>query len=55
MQNESINNIPVKSRSVSLDQGIVLVDESYDGTGAILNPTDEQVDEYYNLLGYYIS
>jgi len=50
MQNESMNNLPIKSRAVSLDQGIVLVDETSDGNGSILNPTDEQADEFYNLL-----
>ena len=50
MQNESINNMPVKSRAVSIDQGIVLVDETADGDGSILNPTDEEADEFYNML-----
>lgn len=50
MQNESINNTPIKSRSVSLDQGIVLVDETTDGNGSILNPTDEEVDDFYNAI-----
>ena len=50
MQNESINNVAIRSRSVSLDQGIVLVDESEDGDGSLLNPTDEETDDFYNSI-----
>ena len=41
----------------SLDQGILIVDESANGSGSIMRPTDEEVDEYYsNLLqNYYVS
>jgi hypothetical protein len=45
--NESINNSTVKSRMISLDQGILIVDETVDGDGSPMNPTDEQVDEFY--------
>jgi hypothetical protein len=47
---ESDESITVRSRVVSLDQGILIVDETYDGDGSLLNPTDEQVDEFFNQL-----
>jgi Zn-dependent M28 family amino/carboxypeptidase len=48
--NESEKSITLRSRVVSLDQGILIVDETLDGDGSLLNPTDEQVDEFYNQL-----
>ncbi|MBK9097719.1 MAG: M20/M25/M40 family metallo-hydrolase [bacterium] len=48
--NESINNITLRSRVVSLDQGILIVDETSDGDGSIMNPTDTEVDDFYNGL-----
>ena len=48
--NESVYNFPVKSRSISLDQGILVVDEASDGTGALMKPTDEEVDNFYTSL-----
>jgi FlgD Ig-like domain len=55
--NESPNSVEVKSRVISLDQGILVVDESIDGNGALLNPTDQQVDSFYNeiLTGFPIT
>ncbi|RJP72966.1 MAG: M20/M25/M40 family metallo-hydrolase [Ignavibacteriales bacterium] len=47
--NESVAAV-VKSRAVSLNSGIVVVDETANGNGAQLKPTDEQVDEFYNSL-----
>jgi hypothetical protein len=38
--NESINNTTLRSREVSLDQGILIVDETADGDGSLMNPTD---------------
>ncbi len=35
---------------VSLDQGILIVDETADGDGSLLNPTDAEVDDFYNEL-----
>lgn len=49
-QNESAGTDTIKSRIISLDQGILLVDETVDGNGTLLNPTDQQVDDHYNLL-----
>jgi hypothetical protein len=46
--NESLNNTTLRSRVVSLDQGILIVDETADGDGTLMNPTDEQVDEFYS-------
>ena len=46
--NESGRTAPLRSRIVSLDQGILVVDETLDGDGSLMNPTDEQVDEFYD-------
>ena len=48
--NESEYSETVRSRAVSLDQGILLVDETKNGDGSPLNPTDEQVDQFYRDL-----
>ncbi|MEE9448640.1 MAG: M20/M25/M40 family metallo-hydrolase [Ignavibacteriaceae bacterium] len=48
--NESENNTTLRSRVVSLDQGVLIVDETADGDGSPMNPTDEQVDDFYNEL-----
>ena len=48
--NESINNTTLKSRPVTLDQGILVIDETSDGDGSLMNPTDEQVDDFYSAL-----
>jgi hypothetical protein len=50
MLNESEESITIRSKVVSLDQGILIVDETFDGDGSQLNPTDEQVDEFYDQL-----
>ncbi|MGB2957551.1 MAG: M20/M25/M40 family metallo-hydrolase, partial [Bacteroidota bacterium] len=39
-----------KSRVVSLDQGLLLVDETKDGDGSPQNPTDAQTDAFYEAL-----
>jgi hypothetical protein len=49
-QNESIASDVVRSRGVSLDGGILVVDETRDDTGAILRPTDEEVDVFYSSV-----
>jgi hypothetical protein len=48
--NQSISSDTLKSRIISLDKGILLADETNDGTGSLLNPTDQQVDEFYNQI-----
>lgn len=49
--NESLKNKYLRSRAVTLDKGIVLIDETEDGDGTELKPTDETVDSAYkNLL-----
>jgi hypothetical protein len=54
--NESENNITLRSRVISLDQGILIVDETADGDGSPMKPTDAQVDEFYaNLLSNFKS
>lgn len=53
--NESPGSDTLRSQLISLDRGILLVDETNDGDGSILNPTDLQVDEFYQqLLGSFI-
>ena len=54
--NESENNIIIRSRVVSMDQGVLIVDDTEDGDGSLMNPTDHQVDNFYNeLLSQYKS
>ncbi len=48
--NESLNNTTLRSRVVSLDQGILIVDETADGDGSPMNPTDAEVDDFYDEL-----
>ncbi len=48
--NESLLSQPIVSRCVSLDQGILVIDETSDGDGTIYNPTDEEVDIFYENL-----
>jgi hypothetical protein len=48
--NESESTIELRSRIVSLDQGILIVDETADGNGTIMNPTDQQVDDFYDEI-----
>jgi len=49
-QNESLDSDTVKSRAISLDQGVLVVDETADGSGTILSPTDNEVDEFFDSL-----
>lgn len=48
--NESPGSDTLRSQLISLDRGILLVDETNDGDGSILNPSDQQVDEFYQQL-----
>lgn len=41
---------PVKGRLATHDSGIFVVDGSKDGTGTLLRPSDESVDNYYASL-----
>ena len=50
LDRETIYNKTAWARAISLDQGILVVDETKDGTGVIANPTDEQVDTFYTQL-----
>ncbi len=47
---ESKNNFQVNCRPVTLNKGILLIDETKDGDGSILNPTVDQVNEFYNYV-----
>jgi hypothetical protein len=55
--NESPPTAQLRSRLVSLDMGILLVDESADSIGAPGNPTEQEVDDYYSSLleGYAVT
>ena len=55
--NESPPTAQLRSRLVSLDMGILLVDESADSIGAPGNPTEQEVDDYYSSLleGYTVT
>ncbi len=53
MRNESPPSL-VRSRVVSMDNGILIVNDSYEGNGVPLNPTSAQVDSFYrDLLSAY--
>ncbi len=47
--NESLPSEQIKSRAVSLNQGVLVVDFSNNGNGSYLHPTDEAVDDFYSL------
>jgi hypothetical protein len=57
MLNESETSEEIRSRAISLDGGILIVDETYDGNGSLLNPTDGAVDSFYTELlhGYQVT
>jgi len=47
---EATNAYEVQIESWPLDQGILVIDESADGNGNPGNPTDAQVDEFYESI-----
>ena len=53
----SIPTDTLKSRAVTLDQGILLVDDTKDGNGSFMNPTEAECDAYYDQLleGYTVT
>jgi hypothetical protein len=52
--NESDPSEAVFGRLVTHDMGILIVDNTTDGTGGPFNPTDEEVDAFYSeILGSY--
>ncbi len=48
--NESEFNTTLRSRVVSMDQGVLVVDETADGDGSPMHPNDEKVDDFYKQL-----
>nr|NIV13986.1 T9SS type A sorting domain-containing protein [Fodinibius sp.] len=53
-QNQSQISEEVRSRAISMDQGILIVDKTADGNGTPMNPTDQEVDDFFNaLLSHY--
>ncbi len=49
-QNESEQSIVLSGRKLSFDQGLLVIDDTYNGNGSLLTPTDTQVDEFYSSL-----
>jgi hypothetical protein len=48
--NESPNSAQVRGKPITLDHGILLVDESRDGSGQRGSPSDAQQDAFYHAL-----
>ncbi|MGE5498454.1 MAG: M20/M25/M40 family metallo-hydrolase, partial [Syntrophothermus sp.] len=48
--NYSQSSTEIKARVFSLDQGILLINLTYDGSGTSSNPSYKQVDDYYKTL-----
>jgi hypothetical protein len=48
--NESEQSSEVHGKPITLDHGILLVDETRNGTGQPGNPSDEQVDDFYHAM-----
>ena len=48
--NESDGRNILRSRAVSLDKGVVIIDETEDGDGTELKPFDKEVDEFYKKI-----
>ncbi len=55
LSNESIESSVDSSRAVTLDKGMLLIDETADGTGTYSSPSDQMVDDFYDqiLESYY--
>ena len=49
-RNESPYSMEVRGKAITLDHGILLVDETRNGTGARGSPNDAQKDAYYHYL-----
>jgi hypothetical protein len=47
---ESEQSAPAYGKPVTLDRGILLVDETRNGSGQPGNPSDEQVDDFYHAM-----
>jgi hypothetical protein len=48
--NESSHSAEARGKPITLDQGILLVDETRDGNGQRGNPSDDQQDAFYHAL-----
>ena len=49
-ENESPKSALVRGKPITLDHGILLVDETRNGTGQPGNPSDAQVDDFYHAM-----
>jgi len=48
--NESPGSVLARGKPITLDHGILLVDETRNGNGQPGNPTDAQVDDFYHAM-----
>ncbi|HOD54111.1 MAG TPA: M20/M25/M40 family metallo-hydrolase [Candidatus Cloacimonadota bacterium] len=48
--NESEVSQAIGARPYTMGHGILVLDDTFNGTGTVVFPTDEQVDNYYNRL-----
>jgi len=48
--NLSVNNTAIESRSVSLDKGVLFVNQTTGRDGSPVNPTLEEINDFYNSL-----
>lgn len=48
--NQSEGSQQIRSRRITLDQGILIVNSSPDGTGSVGSPTHEDLDDFYSYL-----
>jgi len=49
-ENESEKSALARGKPITLDHGILLVDETRNGTGQPGNPSDSQVDDFYHAM-----
>jgi len=47
---ESALSTSIPARPVTLDQGVLIIDESTDGTGTVNNPNDVMQDQFYDAI-----
>jgi len=48
--NESSRDTVIRSKCISLDQGLLIVDNTFDDNGTLFRPSDKDVDDYYEDL-----
>lgn len=48
--NESEKSQAVKVKTYTFNEGILIIDDSYNGNGSLTMPNDEQIDSFYNNI-----